>query len=76
MDPDEFARRAADFFPKMKDWPPPERQRTITAEEIVRGLKKPKFVKAGTDPNGPTGLVAPAQTVSGRPDAYVDPDTD
>jgi hypothetical protein len=42
MDPDEFDRRAAKFFPKAKDWPPPERQRTITPEEAISGLKKPK----------------------------------
>jgi len=77
MDPEEFDRRAAKFFPKMKDWPPPDRQRVITPEEMVRGLKKPvKFVKAGTDPNGPTGMVAPPQVVTGKPDAYVDPDDD
>ena len=35
-----------------------------------------KFVPAGTDPDGPSGMVAPPQVFAGRPDAYVDQDTD
>ena len=35
-----------------------------------------KFVPAGTDPDGPSGMVAPPQVFAGRPDTYVDPDTD
>ena len=34
------------------------------------------FVPAGTDPDGPSGMVVPPQVIAGRPDAYVDPDTD
>lgn len=30
------------------------------------------FVPAGTDPDGPSGT----QVFAGKPDAYVDPDTD
>lgn len=36
MDPDGFAERSAAFFPKAKDWPPPERQPTITSEDMVK----------------------------------------
>ena len=36
MDPDTFSERAASFFPKAKDWPPPERQPSITPEEMVK----------------------------------------
>jgi len=40
MDPDGFAERSAKFFPKAKDWPPPERQPTITPEEMVKTVPK------------------------------------
>jgi len=36
MDPDGFTERATAFFPKAKDWPPPERQPTITPEDMVK----------------------------------------
>lgn len=40
MDPDGFAERSSKFFPKSKDWPPPERQPTITPEEMVKTVPK------------------------------------
>ncbi len=40
MDPDTFSERAASFFPKAKDWPPPERQPSITPEEMVKSEPK------------------------------------
>jgi hypothetical protein len=43
MDPDGFAERSAKFFPKAKDWPPPERQPTITPEEMIK--KRPPLPK-------------------------------
>jgi len=33
-----------------------------------------KFVPAGTDPDGPSGMVTPPQVFAGRPDAYLDMD--
>lgn len=63
----KFWEKAEKFFPKAKDWPP-ENERVY--------LPPVKFVKEGTNPNGPTGLQAPPQEVTGRPDAYMDPDTD
>ena len=37
---EEFSERAAKFFPKAKDWPPPERRKTISAAEMVAPKKK------------------------------------
>jgi hypothetical protein len=37
---DEFSERAAKFFPKSTDWPPPERRKTISAAEMVAPKKK------------------------------------
>jgi hypothetical protein len=37
---EDFSERAAKFFPKAIDWPPPERRRTITAAEMVAPKKK------------------------------------
>lgn len=34
MDAD-FFERAAKFFPKLEDYPPPERQRTVSIEEML-----------------------------------------
>jgi len=36
MDIDGFSKRASNFFPKAKDWPPPERQVVVTPEEMVK----------------------------------------
>lgn len=35
---------------------------------------KMNFVPAGTDPDGPSGMVAPPQVFAGKPDAYLDID--
>jgi hypothetical protein len=37
---EDLSERAAKFFPKAKDWPPPERRKTITAAEMVAPKKK------------------------------------
>ena len=37
---DDLSERAAKFFPKAKDWPPPERQKTVSAAEMVAPKKK------------------------------------
>jgi len=37
---EDFSERAAKFFPKAKDWPPPERRKTISAAEMVAPKKK------------------------------------
>jgi hypothetical protein len=37
---EDFFERAEKFFPKAKDWPPPERRKTITPEEMVAPKKK------------------------------------
>jgi hypothetical protein len=37
---EDFSERAAKFFPKAKDWPPPERQKTVSAAEMVAPRKK------------------------------------
>jgi len=42
MDPDEFDRQAAKFFPKAKDWPPHDQRQVITPEEAISDSKKPK----------------------------------
>jgi hypothetical protein len=42
---EEFSERAAKFFPKAKDWPPPERRKTISAAEMIAPKKK-KDIKA------------------------------
>jgi hypothetical protein len=39
---EEFSERAAKFFPKAKDWPPPERRKTISAAEMVAPKNKKK----------------------------------
>ena len=37
---EDLSERAAKFFPKAKDWPPPERRKTISAAEMVAPKKK------------------------------------
>jgi hypothetical protein len=50
MSPEEFAEKAAKFFPKAKDWPPPGQQRTITPEEAVSPKPLPKIKGSFTNP--------------------------
>jgi hypothetical protein len=42
---EDLSERAAKFFPKAKDWPPPERQRNVSIAEMVAPKKK-KDIKA------------------------------
>ena len=42
---DDLSERAAKFFPKAIDWPPPERRRTITAAEMVAPSSKKKAIR-------------------------------
>lgn len=68
--------KAHKLIPKMKDWPPIEERKIVDVYEMC-GIPRPvKFVKEGTDPDGPNGLHVPQQEVAGRPDACVDPDDD
>jgi len=43
---EDFSERAAKFFPKSTDWPPPERQRTVSIAEMIAPKKKKKDIKA------------------------------
>jgi hypothetical protein len=53
MSPEEFAEKAAKFFPKAKDWPPPGQQRTITPEEAVSPNPLPKIKGSFINPTPP-----------------------
>ena len=53
MSPEEFAEKAAKFFPKSKDWPPPGQQRTITPEEAVSPNPLPKIKGSFINPTPP-----------------------
>lgn len=45
--------RAARFFPKAKDWPPAERQKTISSVDMV-APKNPKVVSRNLVPPKPS----------------------
>ena len=49
MNPDEFDRQAAKFFPKAKDWPPHDQRQVITPEEAISDSKKPKKAQPPQD---------------------------
>jgi hypothetical protein len=36
----KLPKRAAKFFPKAKDWPPPDRQRNVSIAEMIAPKKK------------------------------------
>jgi hypothetical protein len=42
---EDFSERAAKFFPKAKDWPPPERQRTVSIAEMIAPSSKKKAIR-------------------------------
>jgi hypothetical protein len=42
---EDFSERAAKFFPKAKDWPPPERRRTISIAEMIAPSSKKKAIR-------------------------------
>jgi len=42
---EDLSERAAKFFPKAKDWPPPDRQRTVSIDEMIAPKKKKKDIK-------------------------------
>ena len=42
---EDFSERAAKFFPKSTDWPPPERQRTVSIAEMIAPSSKKKAIR-------------------------------
>jgi hypothetical protein len=42
---EDFSERAAKFFPKAKDWPPPERRRTVSIAEMIAPSSKKKEIR-------------------------------
>jgi len=42
---EDLSERAAKFFPKAKDWPPPERQRTVSIAEMIAPSSKKKAIR-------------------------------
>ena len=42
---EDFSERAAKFFPKAKDWPPPERRRTVSIAEMIAPSSKKKAIR-------------------------------
>ena len=42
---DDLSERAAKFFPKAKDWPPPDRQRTVSIAEMIAPSSKKKAIR-------------------------------
>ena len=48
---EDFSERAAKFFPKSKDWPPPERQRTVSIAEMIAPSSKKKAIRDALQAN-------------------------
>jgi len=44
MDEEKLAEKAAKFFPKAKDWPPPDQQKTISPIDMVTSKKSKKHL--------------------------------
>jgi len=42
---EDLSERAAKFFPKAKDWPPPERRRTVSIAEMIAPSSKKKGIR-------------------------------
>jgi len=42
---EDLSERAAKFFPKAKDWPPPDRQRTVSIAEMIAPSSKKKAIR-------------------------------
>ena len=61
---EDFSERAAKFFPKAKDWPPPERQRTVSIAEMIAPSSKKKAIRDALQ--GLSGTVTAAEMVAPR----------
>jgi hypothetical protein len=55
---EDFSERAAKFFPKAKDWPPPERRRTVSIAEMIAPSSKKKEIRDALQANA-AEMVAP-----------------
>ena len=44
MDAEKLSEKTTKFFPRAKDWPPPERQKTISSHDMVKSEISRNFV--------------------------------
>jgi hypothetical protein len=54
---DDFSERAAKFFPKSTDWPPPERRRTVSIAEMIAPSSKKKAIRDALQDLSGTGSI-------------------